>query len=199
MAADVMLLANGDAIATDSVSVATGNTTRTAHRQVVVTVPAADPSVSALPPGQRFSAPLLGPAASTSLVVDGSTTPVVFTWSPPSSRAAVIAELVLMFAPAAAAVADGFGAAAALANGLLLELVIGGETVEAWIVRRHVDAVAFGGALELLPAGQLALRLPLGIELGDADQVRVTVSDNLTAIGTLRAYAVGRQFDPSVA
>jgi hypothetical protein len=201
MAADIMMLSNAEAIATDSQSHSEGNVTLTAHRQLVVSTPPADPGVLAIPAGQRLAGQLASTAPSTSLVVDGSTTPVVYEYAVPADFAAYVDHLVLVLVDDAALAGDGFGALAALTNGLVVTVLTattGGELLETHpAIKRHADVAELGGSVELLPGNAIAMRLPLQLKLAELAVVRVTVSDNLTGLVALRARAVGRIYEPS--
>jgi len=139
---------------------------------------------------------------SSSLLVDGSTTPVVFEYTPDPANDISIQEI--KFTVAANSITFGtdyFGSKSGpLTNGLLLEAVVESGTITLYNFVQNESFVNFaspGGFLwvvsskdmmtsDYLIGGGLVLRA------GSADRIRVTVRDDLSSAGVyFRCYVKG--------
>ena len=139
---------------------------------------------------------------SSSLLVDGSTTPVVFEYTPDPAHDVSIQEI--KFTVAANSItfgSDAFGSRAGpLPNGLLLEAIVESGTITLYNFMQNESFVNFsspGGFLwvvsskdmmtsDYLIGGGLILRA------GSADRIRVTVRDDLSSAGIyFRCYVKG--------
>ena len=137
-----------------------------------------------------------------SLLVDGSTTSVDFTFGPSGSDVWSLQDVLIVFT------ADdfefngaSFGPNAALANGVVIELVQNSVVVDIFTIKQNEDFLRVPGRLPLVnntgPKDVLSAALSFGglVKLSGAtgDVVRATVRDNLTNVKlkyfTLTGYA----------
>ena len=144
-------------------------------------------------------------AGSANLAVNGSVTPVVFEYNPPSGYDIEISDLSFIFEDTTAL---AFGnrfittALTTLANGLLLELKAYDTVVSPWqVMRRTRDVIEISDHFEVVTGTTNMLRvsvhLPHHLRLartgtfGAADYLRVTVRDDLTSLDFAEAYVQG--------
>mgnify|MGYP003660116145 CR=1 FL=1 len=170
--------------------------------------------------GRRLSK-LLANGASTTLAVNGSSTPVTFTLAPGNQVGYEVRALVLTFHSTAmdlGAAADMrvLGAAGLLTNGIRVYESRGTPAVEVDIFPTPVKAtvqffryatwsgagVQVSGHTDGVAAGTDALSVtiswpiedPLTLRSRSADTLTVRIADNLTGLALFEAHAVGRQF-----
>lgn len=142
------------------------------------------------------------------MAVNGSVTPVVFSYTPSDVEA--IVGLFCLFAPTGATGWDKFGSQTALSQGLLLEAVKGGSAGEIAVIKDNVDLasvfyknqfgnsavdtlgtfIGFGNAADCF-SGHLPFPFPEQAMLVDSnDIIRATVRDNLSSGISALAMAV---------
>lgn len=131
------------------------------------------------------------------MAVNGAVTPVTFSWTSPEDGW-MLDSFAVSFEDDGAMVTANFGNGASLANGILLELVIGGVTYTITNVQRNADLLTyFSDAVEtqqFTGAGAGGTRFiilghenfPQPIMLNTGDQVRAVVRDNLSTVTWLQ-------------
>jgi hypothetical protein len=149
--------------------------------EVISTTPGAAPLT------QRIDDFLLD-GASPDMIVDGSGTPVVFSFPAESGAGAkdiVLHELRIVFVVGSLVWGD-FGQGSTLSNGLLFEAITGsGSASELWNVQRNEDfhhlgigRVNYGGLDDILVVTYAFSEQDVLVK-DTADEVRVTVRDNI--------------------
>jgi hypothetical protein len=129
----------------------------------------------------------------TSLLVDGSTTPVVFTYDADSTKDISVLEVKLVLASNSVTFGtDYFGATSGpLPNGLLIEVTSNGNTGTVALLKQNEDFVHFaspGGFEWVVSSKDMMSALWLvggGLKLyaGTADNIKVTVQDDIDTAG----------------
>jgi len=134
-----------------------------------------------------------GPPGSPSLLVDGSVTPVVFTYTAHPTQDISLQEVkFVMAANGITFGTDYFGATAGpLPNGLLVEVTAGGVTGTVALLQQNEDFVNFAspGGFEWVVSSKDLLASTwlvgggLKLEAGSADKVQITVQDDIDSAG----------------
>lgn len=142
---------------------------------------------------------------SANLAVNGSVTPVVFEYNPPTGFDVEVIALSLLFEDTTAIsfgnkfVLTGIGT---LANGLLLELKAGDITTSPWqLMRRTRDIIEICEDFDIVTGTvnflRAKIRLPKAMYLSRAgtftnpDYIRLTVRDDLTSLDFAEAHFQG--------
>jgi hypothetical protein len=130
-------------------------------------------------------------SASPNMLVDGGTSPVVFSYYPPTGKIVSIQEVLLVFT-ADDFEFDGasFGPNAKLTNGIKFETIIDGVTTDIFDIYQNEDFLRVPGRIPLVnntgPKDVLACSFQFGGLLKliqtDGDYLKITVQDNLTSI-----------------
>jgi len=139
---------------------------------------------------------------SPSLLVDGSTTPVVFTYDAHPTQDVSLQEVKFVLASNSITFGtDYFGATSGpLPNGLLVEITAGGVTGTVAVLYQNEDFVNFAspGGFEWVVSSKDLLASTwlvgggLKLEAGSGDQVKITVRDDIDSAGVyFRAYVRG--------
>lgn len=124
------------------------------------------------------------------LRVNGSVTPVEFAFEADPSADIALHELALMLSTDNFQVrGDKFADEAALTNGILVQVVVGGvtSTLATLKISEHLAELASPGGFQVVSLAKdlvvSALRFggKVVLQAGTADKVKVTVRDNLTA------------------
>lgn len=146
----------------------------------------------AVPPNPaQMELSFLTDGGSESLLVDGSITPALFTFSPAVSTVLALQELLIVFtADDFSFDGNSFGPNAALANGIKFEVDIGGVVTEIFNIKQNEDFIRVPGRLPLVnntgPKDVLGVSFSFGgvLKLVEAagDQLIVTVRDDLTSV-----------------
>lgn len=135
--------------------------------------------------------------ANPNMAVNGAVTPVTFAWTSPQDGW-MLDSFAVAFEDDGAMVTAKFGNLAALAKGILIELVIGGVTYTITNVRRNADLLTyFSDAVETqqFSGGSVGgtrfiilghENFPKPIMLNTGDQVRAVVRDNLSTVTWLQ-------------
>jgi len=156
---------------------------RTSNRQDLVTIPVV-----------RF---LRESGGSSSMNVDGSITPVVFSFAPAAGEIFLVEFMRLVLLDSAIKGAANFGALATLTNGFLIEWSFNSVITEFNNISTNLEILCVFGseyndgatgnnmATENGAAYTGVVKFPIGRRITDADDVRVTVQDDLSAIGDL--------------
>lgn len=154
---------------------------------------------------EDFISPSLKNAGSADVNVDGSGTPVTFSYSPPAPNAASIARLIMYLETAGAMDSILFGDLTALTNGIDIQITDNGTTdvIETWKTNKDIlqDMYDFGSAGVLFgktnrvatgrwtyaraTGGSRGLYVPKG---GSFEAV---VNDNLTGLTFLHFHIQG--------
>jgi len=139
---------------------------------------------------------------SPSLLVDGDTTPVVFTYDAHPTQDVSLQEVKFVMASNSITFGtDYFGATSGpLANGLLVEVTAGGVTGTVALLKQNEDFVNFAspGGFEWVVSSKDLLASTwlvgggLKLEGGSADKVSITVQDDIDSAGVyFRAFVRG--------
>jgi len=125
------------------------------------------------------------------MLVNGSGTPVAFTYAPGAGTVVAVESLQLVFA-ADDFEFDGssFGPNSALSNGIKVETDVGGSVVEIFNITQNEDFLRIPGRPPIVnntgPKDILAASFAFGslarLDGDDSDQMIVTVRDNLTSV-----------------
>lgn len=138
--------------------------------------------------------------------VNGSVTPQVYSFSPGSGTVG-LSKIMFLLEDTGTASLSNFGAIAALTNGIELSITIGGVKTVLFVAKSNADLMLRCDTITLGSGATDTLGNPNGfgqsgdllfgsfnfedhILLTDADSVDMTIKDNLTQIGTLRASIV---------
>ena len=143
-----------------------------------------------------------GPPGSPSLLVDGSVTPVVFTYDAHPTQDVSLQEVKFVMASNSITFGtDYFGAKSGpLTNGLLVEVTAGGVTGTVAVLYQNEDFVNFAspGGFEWVVSSKDLLASTwlvgggLKLAAGSADQVKITVRDDIDSAGVyFRAFVRG--------
>ena len=140
--------------------------------------------------------------------VDGSTTPVEFSWTPNGTRTAVIARIIIALQEDANFIASGYGAGAALANGILFAHrdadsndtdLLDGVPIQRnfqWTELSYdgtlVNFNVSGGNLRSFIVRWTFTNSGEGLFVYPGESLVMTVRDNLTALDGQRALVQGR-------
>lgn len=133
-------------------------------------------------------------SGSSSLAVDGSTTPVVFTAGPPSGETWYITELGIVIEDSGNNTVDRYGALTALTNGTLIEQVVDSTAYTFSNLFNNIDIVesftdhSFRGVANAFLnspnffTGKVSLKEPVTLVGNNSDVIKVTVRDNVTGL-----------------
>jgi len=131
--------------------------------------------------------------ASESLLVNGSSTPVVFTYPAHETEDVSLQELKFVLSANGITFGTNYfgGVSGPLTNGLLVEIVAGGHTGTVYTLKQNESFVNFAspGGFEWVVSSKdlLAATYSIGggfkLKAGTADCVKVTVRDNLSSAG----------------
>jgi hypothetical protein len=143
-----------------------------------------------------------GPPGSPSLLVDGSVTPVEFTYDAHPTQDISLQEVKFVMASNSITFGtDYFGATSGpLPNGVLVEVTAGGVTGTVALLQQNEDFVNFAspGGFEWVVSSKDLLASTwlvgggLKLAAGSADQVKITVQDDIDSAGVyFRAFVRG--------
>lgn len=138
--------------------------------------------------------------------VNGSSVNQVYSYSPGTGVEAV-SKIMFILEDAGTTSLTNFGAIAALTNGIQLSITIGGIQTVLFIAKSNADLMLRCDTVTMGSGATDTLGNPNGfgqsndfvfgsfdfenhITLTDTDSIEMTIRDNLTAIGTLRASIV---------
>jgi len=160
--------------------------------QATLLTPAGDP-VSFPSVSESIKNEFVMNGSSSDLLVDGSTTPVVFEYTSDASHDIALQEIRFTLASNSITFGtDYFGAEAGpLPNGLLVEVVVASGTVELYNLTQNESFVNFSspGGFEWVVSSKDMMTSDyvigggLNLRAGTADKVRVTVRDDLSSAG----------------
>jgi hypothetical protein len=157
-------------------------------------------SAIVVPPGSEIGdlyREYLENGGSNNMVVDGSGAPVVFQiTADPAYDIHIVTMRLVMSAGALDWGTDDFGAAAGLANGVLIEAFIGGTAVTLGNLQINEDILQLPVADSILGQGGTndVIAVTIGSEAqavlgaGSADVIRATVRDDLTLVARAIKY-----------
>jgi hypothetical protein len=140
--------------------------------------------------------------SSAALNVDGSTTPVAFALAAGDSEVLRVLGLQFVIQAATAPELTEFGDGAALTNGLTLLLLDSSaaaivDVLDGEPVKSNLDLAAVCSSFEVVATSAayaivatLEFPIPLRIDGGAAETLRLTVSDNLTGLTSARCRAL---------
>jgi hypothetical protein len=203
MAQDYLQLADRTKLGTDNRTVTLDGKSHTIAAQQLVAVPGNALAALGLAVGEILLEQLKNGAA-VDANVDGSSAAAKFEYRVPADQVLLLEELVLVVRDTGAWTGGGFGALAALTNGLKLEVIdVDGNTVKrslvpGTVVKTTAAIAAVPGAdATMLLADTLRARLPAGvggwpIVVTAQQYVRLTVADNLTGLDGMLASIRGR-------
>ena len=125
------------------------------------------------------------------MLVDGSVTPVAFTFEPPTGVTISVQEILVIFTADDFAF-DGasFGPNTALANGIKVETTLDGTTTEIFNIIQNEDYLRIPGRIPLVnntgPKDVLGVAFQFGgllkLVQADGDNITITVRDDLTSV-----------------
>ena len=125
------------------------------------------------------------------MLVDGSVTPVAFTFEPPTGVTISVQEILVIFTADDFAF-DGasFGPNTALANGIKVETTLDGTTTEIFNIIQNEDYLRIPGRIPLVnntgPKDVLGAAFQFGgllkLVQADGDNITITVRDDLTSV-----------------
>lgn len=125
------------------------------------------------------------------MLVNGSSTPVAFTFSPPIGETVSVQEILVIFTADDFSF-DGasFGPNSALSNGIKVETTLDGTTTEIFNILQNEDYLRIPGRVPLVnntgPKDVLGASFQFGgllkLVQADGDNVTITVRDNLTSV-----------------
>jgi len=194
-------MGNGVEVATDKVTIqlpVNGNPKSfNVHRQQVVIAAAAAAEVGGYDVTTLLNAGLSAVGPGEAMNVNGSVTPVVFSYTVAAGKGLLLDDVTLSLQDAGVWGGVGFAAGAALAVGLTLRVVDAGANVKATFGTFKSNAeLARYGAFEQRWVDTAIVRFaaargaPMYVPAGYA--VQAVVSDNLTTIEDVRANIRGR-------
>lgn len=125
------------------------------------------------------------------MLIDGSITPVDFTFTPPAGITLAVQSLLVVFTADDFSF-DGasFGPNALLANGIEVKVDIGGVVTTIFTIKQNEDFLRVPGRIPLVnntgPKDVLGVAFEFGglvkLIADDGDQMIITINDNLTSI-----------------
>lgn len=147
-------------------------------------------------------------AGSKSMAVNGSVTPVVFSYSPSATHVHAITELTVVLKDEGTTALTNFGALAALTNGIKIEVVQNSNSSTIATIKDNADlasrftfsqfgngavlsilgistAQGFGNSTNVF-IGSLQFPEPIVLDATFSDMVKITVQDNLSAVDVLQ-------------
>lgn len=140
-----------------------------------------------------------------SMTVNGSGTPVQYSWAPATNETWYLVGLTLFLIETGTMDATDFGSGSALTNGLLIEIRSKGTTYTFCNIQNNMDlGVLFGGSgqgssgglfagtsgfydTNDIFQGQSLFEVPIKLQNSTGDFIRITVRDNLAGRDQLRA------------
>ena len=142
-------------------------------------------------PASLIVAFLEKPGGGENMLINGSVTPVVFSYSPPTGETVAMQELLIVFTADDFSF-DGasFGPNAILTNGIKLEVSIDSVVTEIFNIKQNEDYIRIPGRIPLVnntgPKDLLGVSFQFGglIKLveADGDYIAITIRDNLTSV-----------------
>jgi hypothetical protein len=138
-------------------------------------------------------------AGSDSMSVNGSITPVYFTYAPAANETAYVTDLDFQILDSGNTTGTNFGALSPLTNGITLQIRVKGVDYTSCVLKTNLDIMRFFNHYGIIPPtsgfieqsdgynGAVEFHPPMALFGATSDYIRFKVNDNLTSIDYLRA------------